>query len=91
MKSKFDDATLVCLLRGMMYTVQQEYIRKADKLRWISWIFKEKSIYHHHISPGDYIEYIIIWYIIWHKGTMYAIGDAEVDLGYRILWKCYVG
>jgi len=27
-------------------------------------VFKGKSIHHHHISPGDYIDYIIIWYIM---------------------------
>jgi len=30
-------------------------------------VFKKKPIHHHHISPGGYVENIIIWYIR-HKG-----------------------
>ena len=33
MKSKVDDATLMCLLRAKMYIVQQEQVRKTVKLR----------------------------------------------------------
>jgi len=33
MKSKFDDATLMCSLRVMMYTVQREHVKKVVKLR----------------------------------------------------------
>jgi len=33
-------------------------------------VFKKKSIHHHYVSLGDYIEYIIIWYIchLWFWG-----------------------
>jgi len=61
MKSKVDDdATLTCFLRAMMYTVQQEHVRKVVKLRWNIMGAQGKSIHFHDISLCDYIEYIII-------------------------------
>jgi len=34
MKSKLDDATLMCFLRSMIYMFQREHVKKTVKLRW---------------------------------------------------------
>jgi len=52
-------------------------------------LFKEKSIHLYHISPDDYIVYIIVWYIVKYKGTTQARWCSD-NVGHRVMWKCYV-